>query len=60
MVQNAVLIKMHKSFYNAFVKTGLGFYGFMNELETILINTCFFIRLGYIHISMEWVVTKET
>lgn len=41
-------------------KTGLIFYGFMNELETILINTCFFIKLGCIRLSVEWVFTKET
>lgn len=46
------------SFYNVFLENSV-FQGFMNELETILNNKWFFIKLGNINVPIEWVFIKE-
>lgn len=47
------------SFYNVFLEDSLSLSGFMNALETILNNKWFFIKLGNIHVPIEWVFIKE-
>jgi len=49
-----------RDFITPLWKIGLGFSGFTNELENILINTCLFIKLGCICVPTEWVFTNET